>query len=77
MTEAHTHEPEQKAPAKKRVTRKKVVHHKIHAELEIEAFQRKLDVLIQSVIYPYAKLNVNVAQIRALQKKIAKRKAQV
>jgi len=51
--------------------------HKTHREREIDAFQRKLDVLIQLVIYPHAHFNVNVPQIRALQKKISKRRAQV
>jgi hypothetical protein len=73
MTEAHTHEhAEHKAPAKKRVTRKKVIHHKTHAELEIEAFERKLDAIFEGTVAVF-----NSQQVKALYKKIAKRQAQV
>jgi hypothetical protein len=60
------------------MTHKKVVHHKTHRELEIEAMERKL----KSVLAPYrAKTKIladlNLQQIFALQKKLAKYKAQV
>ena len=77
MTHAHT--DAEHAPHK-RATRKKVVHHKTHRELEISAFQRKLDGLLQWAIalnYPYGYARVNTQQIKALRKKIAKRQAQV
>jgi hypothetical protein len=71
MTET-THE--HKAPAKKRATRKKVVHHKTHAELEIDAFLRKMQTVIN-----VARLGLqhsrsyNESQLKALEKKIERR----
>jgi hypothetical protein len=77
MTETHTHEhAEHSAPAKKRTTRKKVVHHKTHAELELDAFLRKMQTAINvgqqglqhSHFHAY-----NEQQLKALKKKIEKR----
>jgi hypothetical protein len=79
MTEAHTHEHvEHTAPAKKRVTRKKVIHHMTHRQMEIAAMERRL----QAAFAPYREktkilANMNLQQIFALQKKIEKYKAQV
>lgn len=74
MTDNPEHAPH------KRVMHKNVVHHKTHRELEIAAFQRKLDELLQWAIalnYPHGYARVNTHQIKALRKKIAKRKTQV
>lgn len=76
MTET-THE--HKAPAKKRVMRKKVVHHKTHAELEIDAYTRKLDAIFNGTrtSFPFGFASFNEHQVKALYKKIAKRERTV
>jgi len=77
MTEEHTHEhAEHSAPAKKHTTRKKVVHHKTHAELELDAFLRKMQAVIDAdrQALQYSNFNsYNEQQLKALAKKIEKR----
>lgn len=69
MTDAHTHEHAPKVPAKKRATRKKVVH-LTHAQLEREAFYRKMIDAINA-------RKINSQQVKALARKIIKREATI
>lgn len=68
MTDAPKHEHvEHKAPAKKRLSSKMVFPRNLHAELERQAFFRKLTDALNS------RRVINNQQIKALSRKILKR----